>query len=799
MKKSILFCVLFCGLFGSTVVYGEQESTAEVTQSESQKEVTKAFVGRGDIEKERIRQRRVFRYSSLEASGLYAEKGDHLTVVVKDQDALELVIGTPERNTQKKYPLLQGTNEINVETEGAIYVVNPNEDGSALVTIKGATGQMPFFDLNTTSVEDFQTQMAAAENAKDVQLISNKAIVTVSYRQAQKNITDPKELMEYYDKFLVAQDRVSGISSDGRPENRVDRHFQHFIEVSRKYMFSTQEYMGFNGDGALARLLKTNNGWGVWHESGHQRQQDAWRWDSVIESSVNIYSMAAQKETSGKITALDSYYPQMHTYLTSENKDFEKQNNDLKMVMFGQLANTFGENFYPVLHQYYRENNLSYSTDAERIQNFVINVSKVTGYNMVPYFEEWGFAITEPTRSQTDQLLDLPEKIWLNDNQSTKKLPMRMIDKVTLSDTGIKVDLTDFDTNVFQDQTLVVIKNDQEISKLINKQSDSTLNDNTWQITTPINSTDNIRIELRNTDGVFHLYNRSLSVEQLRNTILGYLDSQEPLDKILTQEILDGIRTDIATLADTNEQQKLLSSLEKLENNYLSSLVKDLSLDESGNLLVTFTNSKFKEYKKIVILGNGKYIAEVANGKPYYSSLSDKTLKVSDQKNQADFSVQFRLPHKTYTVAGITSAEMTLKKEINALFITDHQLNDNVTQEKLDDLRSRISSVSAEFKKPLTDRINKAQQLFFESMISSLDFKNSKVTVSFSNDLYKNYKIVVLENKKYMAEVTDGKAYYGQLNGLVFTTSKKATSGVSYVVEVRHASGNYRMRENTFN
>lgn len=35
--------------------------------------------------------------------------------------------------------------------------------------------------------------------------------------------------------------------------------------------------MGFHNDRALQRLLKTNEGWGIWHESGHQRQQTPWK------------------------------------------------------------------------------------------------------------------------------------------------------------------------------------------------------------------------------------------------------------------------------------------------------------------------------------------------------------------------------------------------------------------------------------------------------------------------------------------------------------------------------------------
>lgn len=798
----MIICILLgFSMLLSTETYAKKNEVSVVKekQKKSQKQLTKEFIGRGDVTKEKERQKRSLSYSSLEPTSLYAKQGDVLTIDVNKQDSLVLVVGTPERNKQKKYSLKQGKNIITTENEGAIYITNPNNTGSSLVTIKGATGKMPYFDLSRTSTESFQTQMATNTDAKDVQLVSKKAIITISYKQAKKHIANPKVLMEYYDRFLIAQDRVSGITSNGRLANAADRHFQHFIEVPRMYMFATQEYMGFNGDAALARLLKTGNGWGIWHESGHQRQQHPWKWSSVTESTVNIYSMAAQREITGSVNALDKYYPQMYTYLNSKNKDFEKQNNDLKMVLFGQLSNTFGENFYPVLHQYYRENNISSNSNPERIQNFVINVSIVTGYNMVPYFEQWGFHITESTRTQTNKLLTLPEKIWLNDNKTNKQLPLRLMDKVSLSDEGVKVNLTKFETNIFQGQKMVLIKNGKYVSELTNKKPYySRLKGNVWESKVSIAKTDRIRIEVRNSVGTHRIYNTSIVVEQLKDKLLQYLNSKDSLSEVLNQSMLDNIRIDIGKISDKTSQQMLFNLLDKLEKKYLEALVKNMLLTNSGDLSIEFTNTKFKKYAKIVVLGTDQYIAEIANGKPYYSRLTGNILQVSLKKKQESFAVQFRLPHKTYTILKTNSNELALKREIENLFVTNNNLRNDITQKKIDDLRARISVTSEESKKQLTPKIKYAQELFFESIVRTLDFKNHQVIVDFSNDLYKNYKVVVLENKKYMAEITNGKPYYGGLKSLAFTANKKAVSGALYEVEIRHSSGTYKVKSSIF-
>jgi len=38
-----------------------------------------------------------------------------------------------------------------------------------------------------------------------------------------------------------------------------------------------------------------NDGWGPWHEIGHQHQQSAITWNETVEVTVNIYSLAVER------------------------------------------------------------------------------------------------------------------------------------------------------------------------------------------------------------------------------------------------------------------------------------------------------------------------------------------------------------------------------------------------------------------------------------------------------------------------------------------------------------------------
>ncbi len=51
---------------------------------------------------------------------------------------------------------------------------------------------------------------------------------------------------------------------------------------------------------------------------------------------------------------------------------------------------------------------------------FLLHVSEVTGYNMLPYYEQWGFKVSEEVQKKISNYTTLADPIWLNDNQTKK-------------------------------------------------------------------------------------------------------------------------------------------------------------------------------------------------------------------------------------------------------------------------------------------------------------------------------------------------------------------------------------------
>ncbi|MEH7853882.1 putative mucin/carbohydrate-binding domain-containing protein, partial [Bacillus thuringiensis] len=85
--------------------------------------------------------------------------------------------------------------------------------------------------------------------------------------------------------------------------------------------------------------------------------------------------------------------PKAFQYLEQVNKNYDEISDVfVKLVMLWQLQLAYGEDFYPKLHQLYRDMPSSElpQTDENKKQLFMISASKVAKQNLIPFFEKWG-------------------------------------------------------------------------------------------------------------------------------------------------------------------------------------------------------------------------------------------------------------------------------------------------------------------------------------------------------------------------------------------------------------------------
>lgn len=767
-----------------------------VTKVSSQKVFEKNISGFGNAKSEQNRLKRSYSFSPLQPTGAYAQKGDVLTIVadgdITKNTNVKVSIGSPVRNTQKAYDMVPGENTITVVNEGPVYVINNNNDGSVRIKVSGATGVMPYFELGKTTSADFAQQMATMTDAKDIQLRSRKAIITVSYKSAKAYMIDPEVLMNYYDTLLDAQDEFSGLGEGMGDVNKLDRHYQHYVESNVNYMYATSEYLGFTGTAAMARLLNTNNGWGPWHESGHQRQQTPWKWGGLGEVTVNLYSMASQKAINGKITASDKFFVPATNYLEGTGaKDFNAQSIDLKLVMFNQLQMAFGEDFYPTLHQLYRERSTNVSSTSDQMQLYAVISSEVAGVNLIPFYEKWGYSITTATKEKLSNLPTLTDEIWKNTNLVSIQRPIKLIERVDFKNNQFSVTMVDFKTKPYEKETLVAKKNGVAFAQLTKgvASANSQFSNGVWSLNEPVADSDTITVEVYHGGRTIQLYTGAQNFEKLKEALNQLMDQDGKLVSGLTQQQLDSYRETINKMP-SDDKAKLTEQLNKIEQKFLEGLIADVRYNSQNEVVTTFANDLFKNYK-IVTIGNGAYLSEVTNGKVYYSYLSGKDWRTSATKWSDTIRIEVRRAYKTFTIYATNRTELNTRRDVDQLLNADGGLAETTTQERLDELKNRISQFDSPRKGELLEKVDVAQTKLFETILENVQLNPDSISVTFANDVYKKYKLVLTENWSYVSEIANGKPAYSSASGNLWTTKKAFSAGKTYRIELRTSDKTY--------
>ncbi|SEF46125.1 NPCBM/NEW2 domain-containing protein [Paenibacillus sp. UNC499MF] len=425
-----------------------QTSEAAITQ-QSNLVVQRNFEVKalGDIWAEGERERRAKGYADarkiFQPTGLYAKANEQIEIEVSGDKPITAIIGTHRHDKEWaiSYPLKAGKNTISSPNGGLLSFDNSNNEGSINVKVVSGGSPVPFFVLGKHTKADWQEMMGAYPNAPSVVLQSEKALLVFTYASAKDHILnqDPVPVLQTYDKFIAAQDKISGLSnSDSDPRHHLDKHLIGFIEsptdTGSYYAIATWDGAIMptrNGANADALNL-TRMGWGQYHEAGHLRQQGPWTWDELSEVTVNLYSLAAKKVLKPNEPARSQgEYLAAFSFVDRPTKNFK--DSDSKLEMLWQLNLAFGDNFYPNLHRLYRETPKADlpTTDDQKKQAFILNTSKIANYDLTPFFDKWGLSATNETRNKINSL-NLPlltAPIWFGSEYNIIK-PTDGMDKV---------------------------------------------------------------------------------------------------------------------------------------------------------------------------------------------------------------------------------------------------------------------------------------------------------------------------------------------------------------------------------
>ncbi|WP_219374600.1 M60 family metallopeptidase [Bacillus mycoides] len=362
--------------------------------------------GKGDVEALKQQERKSMAFSPYEPTGLYAKPNEQITINVEGNQDIQVYIGTysydaswREDSKIKSFTLKPGINTIQSPNGGMIYFYNKQQGGTIRTTVTTGGTTTPFFELGKHTKQDLINMLDQYPNAHAVELKGERVLITASPARVKKYLlgsnTDPVQLLKKMDEATRIQDKVAGLS-----EEQVDKHYVHYVEENHSpdyYMYATSYRTAYVGD-AIQYVLDINkfvkDGWGPWHEAGHLRQQSPWKFYNMTEVQNNIYSLSVEKAFNQPSNLEKSgIYPKAFQYLEQTNKNYDEISDVfVKLVMLWQLQLAYGEDFYPKLHQLYRDmpSNEIPQTDENKKQLFMISASKVAKQNLIPFFEKWG-------------------------------------------------------------------------------------------------------------------------------------------------------------------------------------------------------------------------------------------------------------------------------------------------------------------------------------------------------------------------------------------------------------------------
>ena len=408
----------------------------------------------GELTSVITQQNRSNQPSPLQSTGYWLTKGETVSINV-DYTAstapyLHAFISVPHDRTRKfgrasKIYLSRGSNTFQVPQDGILYIASYYDSIGSDININIASGgkPMPRFILGQNTSADWKAMLSNYSYAPYAEMVGDHMMLTMRRDKAQEYIdaAGPEAVLRLWDKMVNVASEQYGLTDESATSvHHKVRHRFHFIDgVAPAGVINNDECGGeMNawswrmqtcGDYALKKVVNTatlnsREGWGPIHELGHMFQMKSMQWTTdMLEVSVNLTSMYIQREFGIPSSTVTNWQEKIFPYLNQATRDYNA-NDDvfIKLGMFWQLDLTFGKDFYARLARSYRDSGNFPSVDDARQQRFILETSKVSGFNLTPFFEKWGLAVSSATQQQLKQLnqpvIDTP--IWENSELSVK-------------------------------------------------------------------------------------------------------------------------------------------------------------------------------------------------------------------------------------------------------------------------------------------------------------------------------------------------------------------------------------------
>lgn len=297
-----------------------------------------------------------------------------------------------------------------------------NVDKSIVVEVVNGGTWHPLFIFGLNSRQEWRDQAITPTPSGYNFLFDGRARLVAPAAKAKASVNN-NILQTLRDSLLrtITYDKLNGL--DGST-------WLH--QPSRGLLFATYNSccwatggQGLTGIG-FSNTIPQKSEWGEWHEYGHHYQL-GWSWSGLTEITVNLYSLAAcyttlgdtdvkNCHTSSGLTGFIWDQQAIGTLLTSgKTWNFDTEDVFRRASLFGEIMTSWPQ-LFPQLGKAYREVNqadpASVDSSQEKIDWFVTNTSRIAGYNLLKYYQQWGVKYSQNAVNAVTALnLPQPNKV----------------------------------------------------------------------------------------------------------------------------------------------------------------------------------------------------------------------------------------------------------------------------------------------------------------------------------------------------------------------------------------------------
>ncbi|WOH36592.1 M60 family metallopeptidase [Thalassotalea fonticola] len=365
------------------------------------------------------------------STGLYAAAGDIINIDVLTDDLAKTdslfaiinvhtdVLSAGSGNVKKtgeirRYPnvssktlLKPGSNKLRSQYGGQVIIYSASPVNTSIDIAISNVVEAPHFKLGRDSNADWS---AIQSKPAPWGVLEGNGVYLDLPKSALEQISDPEALLSTFDQGLDMIHYLAGFdnntSKGPHQKPTIKERFVDDVQITAGFAHANYPIMTSPGWELHSVEKVQQQGWGNWHELGHNYQQFClWSRPFGSESTNNIYSLFVQEKLNAQSRIQnEKRYSKAIKKLASNDFDFVKDAGAWdKLVFIMQIKHAFpdlGWDVFRQLNRRFRELNkrqqdLVCATDAASFDITFELLSEITQYDLTQHFKAWKVPVSE--------------------------------------------------------------------------------------------------------------------------------------------------------------------------------------------------------------------------------------------------------------------------------------------------------------------------------------------------------------------------------------------------------------------